>query len=206
MPCERDRRHRGDTEQVGDGVGRTLRRVRAQDIADRVTARAAPTAAECTVGPVLARVFVVAVSLAAIAALAPRLADQRACQGSLDAIARLGFRGQEPAGGLAAQVATVRGRCRDTAQLAAASGALAGARRTGPATLLAREATRREPASFNAWVALDQALAAGGDRRGAAAAARRAKALNPRWQAPGPAPPAGPSGAVKPAAAGVHGP
>jgi hypothetical protein len=155
---------------------------------------------------VLARLLVVAVAVAAIAALAPRLADQRACQGSLDAIARLGFRGQEPAGGLAAQVATVRGRCRDTAQLAAASGALAGARRIGPATQLARDATRREPASFNAWVALDQALAAGGDRRGAAAAARRAKALNPRWQAPGPAPPAGPSGAVRPAAAGVHGP
>jgi hypothetical protein len=147
---------------------------------------------------VLARLLVVAVSVAAVAALAPRLADHDTCQGSLDAIARLAFRGQEPAGGLAAQVATVRGRCRDTAQLAAAAGALAGARRTGPATLLAREATRREPASFNAWVALDQALALGGDRRGAAAAALRAKELNPRWQEPGPAP--------KPSAAGGHGP
>jgi hypothetical protein len=155
---------------------------------------------------VLARVFVVAVSLVAIAALAPRLADQHACQSSLDAIARLGFRGQEPAGGLAAQVATVRGRCRDTAQLAAAAGALAGARRTGPATVLAREATRREPASFNAWVALDQALALGGDRRGAAAAVRRAKELNPRWQEPGPVTPLPPPGTLKPAAAGGHGP
>jgi hypothetical protein len=155
---------------------------------------------------VLARLLVVAVSVAAIAALAPRLADHHACQGSLDAIARLGFRGQEPAGGLAAQVATVRGRCRDAAQLAAAAGALAGARRTGPATLLAREATRREPASFNAWVALDQALALGGDRRGAAAAARRAKELNPRWQEPGPAGGAGPSPALTPAGAGGHGP
>jgi hypothetical protein len=155
---------------------------------------------------VLARLLVVAVSVAAIAALAPRLADQHACQGSLDAIARLGFRGQEPAGGLATQVATVRRRCRDTAQLAAAAGALAGARRTGPATVLAREATRREPASFNAWVALDQALSLRGDRRGAAAAARRAKELNPRWQEPGPAAPARPSGTLKPAAAGGHGP
>jgi hypothetical protein len=150
------------------------------------------------------RLLIVAAAVAAIAVLAPRLADRHACQGSLDAIARLGFRGEEPAGGVAAQVRTVQDRCGDGSDLAAASGALAGARRVAAATQLARTATRREPDNFNAWVALMQALSAGGDRDGATAAARRAEALNPRWRPPAQAP-ASPS-SPKPAAGGGHGP
>jgi hypothetical protein len=54
------------------------------------------------------------------------------------------------------------------------------ARRTPAAIQAAREATRRAPESWTAWVALAEAERAGGHRAAAAAALRRARVLNPK--------------------------
>jgi predicted TPR repeat methyltransferase len=54
------------------------------------------------------------------------------------------------------------------------------ARRTPAAIQAAREATRRAPEAWTAWVALAEAERASGHRAAAAAALRRARVLNPR--------------------------
>jgi hypothetical protein len=133
---------------------------------------------------VAVRVGVLAACVAAIVVLAGRLGDQDGCQSARRALFAAGVRGAAPP---AAQVRALRGDCHDVDDLSAGavSVLLAGDR---PAALaLAREATRRGPDVFGAWVALEAA-----ERRADPAAARRAearaRALNPRWSGPVPLP------------------
>jgi hypothetical protein len=135
---------------------------------------------------VLVRGALIVACIAAVVFLAGRLHQQRRCDGAQRALFALAVRGQTPPGGVPATLTRLRGSCRGGDALAAASGALALARRPALALGVAREAVRREPRDFAAWVALSQALA-GRDPAAAARAAARAKALNPRW--PGPAAP-----------------
>src|SRR5690349_1770206 len=127
------------------------------------------------------RLALVAVCVAAIVVLAGRLGDQDGCQ---DARRALFAAGVAPP---AAQVRAVRADCHDVDDLSAGavSVLLAGDRRD--AVALAREATRRGPDVFSAWVALEAA-----QRRADPAAAKRAearaRALNPRWSGPAPLP------------------
>jgi hypothetical protein len=133
---------------------------------------------------VAVRLGLLAVCVAAIAALAGRLGDQDGCQAARRALFAAGVGGTNPP---AAQVRALRSDCHDVDELAAGavSVLLAGDRRD--AVSLAREATRRGPDVFSAWVALEAA-----QRRADPAAAKRAearaRALNPRWSGPAPLP------------------
>jgi hypothetical protein len=133
---------------------------------------------------VAVRLALVAVCVAAIAALAVRLGNQDGCQEARRALFAAGVGGTAPP---AAQVRAVRADCHDVDDLSAGavSVLIAGDRRD--AVSLAREATRRGPDVFSAWVALEAAQR-GTDPAAAKRAEARARALNPRWSGPAPLP------------------
>jgi len=133
---------------------------------------------------VAVRLALLALCVAAVALLAGRLGDQDGCQDARRALFAAGVAGTAPP---AARVRALRADCHDVDDLSAGavSVLLAGDRRD--AVALAREATRRGPDVFSAWVALEAA-----QRRADPAAAKRAearaRALNPRWSGPAPLP------------------
>lgn len=136
-----------------------------------------------------ARFGVLAVCVAAIVVLAGRLGDQGACRTARNDLFAAGLRGAPAPGLLARDARILRADCHDVDDLAAGAVSVLLAGDQPRALSLAREATRRGPAVFSAWAAIEAA-----QRRADPAAARRAearaRALNPRWSglAPLPAP------------------
>jgi hypothetical protein len=134
-----------------------------------------------------ARFALLAVCVAATVLLAGRLGAQHGCGDARRQLFVLGARGAAAPAVLDARARALRADCHDVDDLAAGavSVLLAGNRRE--ALALARDATRRGPDVFSAWVALEAT-----QRRADPAAARRAearaRALNPRWTGPAPLP------------------
>jgi hypothetical protein len=116
------------------------------------------------------RVLVTVLAVAAVALLLPRLADARACRDARQDAFAFGLgRG----GDANAVIGRLREHCDDPDALAVAAVALQRGGASVEARSLARTATERYPASFDAWAALARV-------GGGAAAERRARALAPR--------------------------
>ena len=134
-----------------------------------------------------ARFGLLAVCVAAIVVLAGRLGAQDGCAGARQRLFALGASESGPPGLVARDARTLRADCHDVDDLAAGSVSVLLAGDRAGALALAREATRRGPDVFSAWVALEAT-----ERRADPAAARRAavraRALNPRWTGPAPLP------------------
>lgn len=129
------------------------------------------------------RIALVAACVAAVVFGFSRLHDADACEGARQSIISALFHHREPAGGLARQQRRLVDSCRDGSVLAFVSTVETTAGHHGFATALARKVTRDEPRNRVGWVALAQALQ-GSDPRGSAAAAARAKSLDPRGAVP----------------------
>jgi len=114
----------------------------------------------------LVRLATAAVAVAAIAFGAVRLEGTRACAAAEAAPVRF-------AGALLRE-------CHGALPLARGSVALLRAGRGAEAARLADAAARRQPDDYVSWLAVAAVRAARGDEAGAAAARRRARALNPR--------------------------
>jgi hypothetical protein len=136
---------------------------------------------------VAVRLTVVAVCVVAVAILAGRRADDRACRDARDDAFALALRGVRSGSDGAGLAAALRASCHDADELAGGAASLLVVGRRTDARALARDATRRAPEVFAGWVTLEAAL-----RREDAGAARRAeacaRALNPRWTGPAPLP------------------
>src|SRR5689334_12726905 len=100
------------------------------------------------------RLALVVVCVAAIVVLAGRLGDQDGCQDARRALFAAGVAGTTPP---AAQVRAVRADCHDVDDLSAGAVSVLVAGDGRDALSLAREATRRGPDVFSAWVALEAA-------------------------------------------------
>ena len=131
----------------------------------------------------LLRIALVAACVAAAVFGFSRLHDADTCESARQTIITALFHHREPAGGLARQQRRLVGNCRDGSVLAFVSTLETTAGHHGFATALARKVTRDEPRNRVGWVALAQALQRS-DPRGSAAAAARAKALDPRGAVP----------------------
>ena len=129
------------------------------------------------------RIALVAVCVAAVVFGFSRLHDADTCESARQSIITALFHHHEPAGGLARQQQRLVDNCRDGSVLAFVSTVETTAGQHGFATSLARKVTRDEPRNRVGWVALAQALQRS-DPRGSAAAAARAKALDPRGAVP----------------------
>jgi Flp pilus assembly protein TadD len=138
------------------------------------------------------RVALIAVCVAAVVFGAVRLHRNDSCQSARSAIVTALFHHREPDGGLAEQQQRLTGECRDGTLLALVSTVETTAGRHTFALALARRVTRDEPRNRVGWIALSQALART-DPRGSAAAAARARTLDPR----GFVPPAAGAGAAR---------
>jgi hypothetical protein len=132
----------------------------------------------------LPRIALVLVAVAAIALGLTRLHRTDGCESTRRTIVTALFHHRLPQGGIALQQRRLTRDCRDGSVLAFVSTVETTAGLRGPATSLARTVTRREPRNRVGWIALAQALQRT-DPRGAAAAAARAKALDPRGRVPG---------------------
>jgi Flp pilus assembly protein TadD len=129
------------------------------------------------------RIGLVLVCCAAIAFGASRLRDEHTCASARSAIVTALFHHRLPPGGLAHQQKRLIDGCRDGSVLALVSTVETTAGYRALATALARRVVRDEPRNRVGWIALAQALART-DPKGAAAAAARAQALNPRGVVP----------------------
>jgi Flp pilus assembly protein TadD len=129
------------------------------------------------------RIALVAACVAAVVFGATRLHRSDECESARTAINTALFRHREPSGGLAHQQRRLLDNCRDGSVLAFVSTVETTAGQRGFATALARRVTRDEPSNRVGWVALAQALQRS-DPRGSAAAAARAKALDPKGAVP----------------------
>src|SRR3954464_12382064 len=98
------------------------------------------------------RLGLLAVCVAAIVVLAGRLGDQDGCQAARQALFAAGVGGTTPP---AAQVRALRADCHDVDDLSAGAVSVLLAGEGRDAARLAREATRRGPDVFSAWVALE---------------------------------------------------
>jgi hypothetical protein len=121
------------------------------------------------------RVALAAVTLALAALVLSWRADDRACEEAGKAVFLSSRDGGAP---LRDAIADVREHCRGGDTLVAVSAVLAQAGRADGATAAAREAVRRSPEDFRAWIALSVALADSSPRE-AAVARQRALELNP---------------------------
>src|SRR3954463_14449787 len=126
----------------------------------------------------LPRAALIAVAIAAVVFGAARLHRDDTCESTRSAIVAALFHHRQPAGGLANQQRRLVANCRDRSVLAFVSTVETTPGSPALAPSLARRVTRDEPRNRIGWVALAQALQRS-DPRGAAAAAVRAKALNP---------------------------
>jgi hypothetical protein len=127
----------------------------------------------------VARGAVIVACVIAIVVFAHRRADAATCDSSKRALFSAAVQRTAPAG----LVRDVVDTCRDPEEIAVAAAGVNAAGHPDVAAAMARRAIAAGPRDFVAWAALSQALA-GDDPAGAAYAARRAKALNPRWQPP----------------------
>jgi hypothetical protein len=125
------------------------------------------------------RSAVIAACLVAVVVFAHRRADAATCDRSRTALFSAGLRHTAPAG----TVDDVVDTCRDPEEIAVAAAGVNAAGHPDVAAAMARKAIAAGPREFAAWAALSQALARD-DPAGAARAARRAQALNPRWRPP----------------------
>jgi hypothetical protein len=141
----------------------------------------------------VARGTVVVVCVIAVVVFALRRADAATCDSSKRALFAAAVQHTAPAD----LVGDVVDTCRDPEEIAVAAAGVSASGHPDVAAAMAREAIAAGPRDFVAWAALSQALA-GDDPAGAARAARRAKALNPRWRPAtrSPAPTAAPPGAA----------
>lgn len=130
----------------------------------------------------IVRLVVVALAVAAVVALIPRLRDHDRCQSASDATIHALFQHRPVPGGVALQQQRLIDSCRDGDALATVSATLTIAGEREPALALARAATRRSPDGYLGWVALARAY---GDKTDPAArrAFARAQALNPHLPA-----------------------
>jgi hypothetical protein len=130
-------------------------------------------------------VAVAAVCVVAVAVLAGRRGDERACRDARAGGFGLAVRAASAGAGDAALAGALRASCHNADELAGGAASLLVAGRRAEALALARDATRRAPDAFAGWATLEAAL-----RRDDPAAARRAeaRALNPRWTGPAPLP------------------
>lgn len=142
----------------------------------------------------MARGAVVVACLVAVVAFAQRRADAVTCDSSKRALFAAAVRQTAPAD----LVRDVVDTCRDPEEIAVAAAGVTASGHPDVAAAMARKAIAAGPRDFVAWAALAQALARD-DPAGAARAARRAKALNPRWRPPTKAP-------ARQGAAGAAGP
>ena len=110
---------------------------------------------------------------------AGRRADAVTCDSSRTALYSAGLQHTAPAD----SVRDVLRTCRDPEEIAVAAAGVRASGHPDVAATMARRAIAAGPREFAAWAALSQALARD-DPAGAARAARRAEALNPRWRAP----------------------
>jgi hypothetical protein len=127
----------------------------------------------------VARGAVVVACVVAVVAFAQRHADAATCDSSRRALFSAAVRDAAPAD----LVRDVVDSCRDPEEIAVAAAGVTASGHPDVAAAMARKAIAAGPRDFVAWAALSQALA-GDDPAGAAYAARRARALNPRWRPP----------------------
>ena len=127
----------------------------------------------------MARVAVIAACVIAVVVFAHRRADAATCDSSKRALFSAALRDAAPA----CLVGDVVETCRDPEEIAVAAAGVTASGHADVAAAMARKAVAAGPRDFVAWAALSQALARE-DPAGAARAARRAKALNPRWRPP----------------------
>ena len=142
----------------------------------------------------MARGAVIVACVVAVVAFTHRRADAATCDSSRTALFHAALRHAAPAG----TVRDVVRSCRDPEEIAVAAAGLTASGHPEVAAGMARKAIAAGPREFVAWAALSQALARD-DPAGAARAARRAEALNPRWRPPTRPAPAAPQGAAGPA-------
>lgn len=129
----------------------------------------------------MARGALVVACVVAVVIFAHRRADAVTCDSSRTALFSAGLRHAAPAD----LVRDVIGTCRDPEKIAVAAAGVRASGHPDVAAAMARKAIAAGPREFAAWAALSQALQRD-DPAGAARAARRAEALNPRWRAAGP--------------------
>jgi hypothetical protein len=141
----------------------------------------------------VARGAVIVACVIAVVVFAHRRADAATCDSSKRALFSAAVQHTAPVG----LVRDVVDTCRDPEEIAVAAAGVSASGHPDVAAAMARKAIAAGPRDFVAWAALSQALARD-DPAGAAYAARRAKALNPRWRpvTRPPAPAAGPQGAA----------
>lgn len=128
-------------------------------------------------GTVIARLLVAAAAVAVATALVSVRADDRGCR---DAGKRLYELAATPGAELGATIGELERTCHGAEPLATAAAGLRYFGRTRAATAVARRATDRDPASYEAWAILSTTAPPGT----AAAARRRALKLNPLAVAP----------------------
>lgn len=126
---------------------------------------------------VIVRLLVAAAAVAVAATLASVRADDRACR---DAGKRLYELAATPGARLDAAIGKLERTCHGAEPLATAAAGLRHFGRTRAATAVARRATDRDPASYEAWAILSTTAPPGP----AAVARRRALELNPLAVAP----------------------
>jgi hypothetical protein len=141
----------------------------------------------------VARGAVIVACVIAVVVFAHRRADAATCDSSRTALFSAALRHAAPAETVRDVVRT----CRDSEQIAVAAAGVTASGHPDVAAAMARKAIAAGPREFVAWAALSQALARD-DPAGSARAARRARALNPRWRPPTrtPAATAAPQGAA----------
>jgi hypothetical protein len=139
----------------------------------------------------VARGAVIAACVVAVVVFAHRRADAVTCDSSRTVLFQAALRHTAPAD----TVRDVVDTCRDPEQIAVAAAGVTASGHPDVAAAMARKAIAAGPREFVAWAALSQALARD-DPAGAARAARRAKALNPRWRPPTRTVTAAPQGAA----------
>jgi len=132
--------------------------------------------------PLIARAALV---VAAVAAAVVLLAWQRSEDSCTDSVKAMFFalRDRVPEPQLAATVAPIPDDCPGSSRLVDAGAVLFQEGHPAPAAELLREAVEREPDSFSAWAGLASVLREA-DPAGSAAAAARARALNPLYRPP----------------------
>jgi hypothetical protein len=141
----------------------------------------------------VARGAVIVACVIAVVVFMHRRVDAATCDSSKRALFSAAVQHTAPAD----LVGDVVDTCRDPEEIAVAAAGVSASGHPDVAAAMARKAIAAGPRDFVAWAALAQALARD-DPAGAAYAARRAKALNPRWRPAtrAPAPAAGLQGAA----------
>ncbi|HEV7493126.1 hypothetical protein [Baekduia sp.] len=127
----------------------------------------------------MARGAVVVACIVAVVVFAHRRAEAATCDRARAALFSDGLRHAAPAG----TVRDVVDACADPEEIAVAAAGVSASGHPDVAAAMARSAIAAGPREFAAWAALAQALGRD-DPAGAARAARRAEALNPRWRPP----------------------